>query len=182
MDASFQKLLVQLFQCSLLRPCRIVYPKHFHGLEYIQRSHDDHRKVEKNFKAAYDATNVLIYLIERYTSICWIGAFHEMHTPTRAKLASGISFVIALLISVPLAGLKVVTEGLESTSCIYGFTENKNITNHYMWIAYVWFGESCVRFLPALVHQCRQHAGHTQLADHHQISRRYSKLTEVVVI
>ena len=151
MDASIQKLLVQLLQCSLLRPCRIVRLKHFHGLEYIQRSHDDHRKVEQNFKATNDARNVLFCLIGRYTSICWIGAFQEMHTPTRARLAIGVSFIIALLISLPLAGLKVVTEGSESTSCIYGFTENKNITDHYMWTAYVWFGESCVRFLPALV-------------------------------
>ena len=36
-------------------------------------------------------------------------------------------------------------------SCPYQFGENYRVTEHWTWTTYVYFGESLVRFLPALV-------------------------------
>ncbi len=97
--------------------------------------------------------------IYRYTSVCWAGRFPSVHTPERAKLAVALGYLVALIISLPLCVLKEVTENaythdpdeMPADWCYYKFIERKSVTSHALWTAYVWLGESLVRFLPALI-------------------------------
>ena len=69
------------------------------------------------------------------------------------------SYLVALIISLPLAVLKHITLRSESPGspgspgsiCLYEFGENVDVTEHWTWTTYVYFGESLVRFVPALV-------------------------------
>lgn len=93
--------------------------------------------------------------IGRYTSVCLPGQFTKIHTPLRAKLAVAVSFFLALIVSLPLCVLKYVVihpeDNKPSSGCRFEFFENKNVTAHPLWTAYVWLGETLVRFLPALI-------------------------------
>lgn len=70
-------------------------------------------------------------------------------------MAVAVSFLLALIVSLPLCILKYVVVHAEGTpaacKCRYEFLENKNVTAHPLWTAYVWLGESLVRFLPAII-------------------------------
>lgn len=81
-----------------------------------------------------------------------------MHTSLRAKWTVAFAYLVALIISLPLAVLKHITARPESTGsgsagsvCLYEFGENVSVTEHWTWTTYVYFGESLVRFVPALV-------------------------------
>lgn len=102
--------------------------------------------------------NVVALTVERYTSVCLAGQFPKIHTPLRAKMAVAISFLLALIVSLPLCILKYVVVHNEeekstrdSIKCRYEYLENKIVTAHPLWTAYVWLGESLVRFLPGLI-------------------------------
>lgn len=79
----------------------------------------------------------------------------------RARIAVACAFLLALVISLPLCTLKYVVVYNETDSsllkattcekCSYQYFENKKITTHPLWIAYVWLGESLVRFVPAII-------------------------------
>lgn len=73
-------------------------------------------------------------------------------------MAVAISFLLALIVSLPLCILKYVVVHNEeekstrdSIKCRYEYLENKIVTAHPLWTAYVWLGESLVRFLPGLI-------------------------------
>ena len=80
-----------------------------------------------------------------------------MHTPQRAKMAVALSYLLALITSLPLCFLKEVKIYDEEERavrpekwCPYQYSENENVTSHPLWTIYVWLGESVVRFIPAL--------------------------------
>lgn len=93
--------------------------------------------------------------------MCLSGKFPQIHTPMRARIAVAFAFLLALVISLPLCTLKYVvvrndTDNMLQISkttdnCSYQYYENKKVTTHPLWIAYVWLGESLVRFIPALI-------------------------------
>ena len=70
-------------------------------------------------------------------------------------MAAVLSFIVALLISTPLSVMKLVTTSSSTAAangtCPYEFAENRDVTGHKLWTSYVWFAESCVRFVPALI-------------------------------
>ena len=73
-------------------------------------------------------------------------------------MAVATSFLLALIVSFPLCILKYVVIHSEeemsnnnSIDCRYEYLENRNVTAHPLWTAYVWLGESLVRFLPGLI-------------------------------
>lgn len=70
-------------------------------------------------------------------------------------MAVAVSFFLALIVSLPLCILKYVVihneDNIPQSGCRFEFFENKNVTAHPLWTAYVWLGESLVRFLPALI-------------------------------
>ena len=97
--------------------------------------------------------------VNRYTSVCWAGKFPSMHTSLRAKWTVAFSYLLGLIISLPLAVLKHITLRTNSTGvtelaesiCLYEFGENVSVTEHWTWTTYIYFAESLVRFVPALV-------------------------------
>ncbi|EFX89018.1 hypothetical protein DAPPUDRAFT_95505 [Daphnia pulex] len=101
--------------------------------------------------------NVVALTVERYTSVCLAGQFPKIHTPLRAKMAVATSFLLGLIVSFPLCILKYVVNSEEemmarnSSECRFQYLENRNVTAHPLWTAYVWMGESLVRFLPGLI-------------------------------
>jgi len=73
-------------------------------------------------------------------------------------MAVATSFLLGLIVSFPLCILKYVVVHSEeeviannSIECRYEYLENRNVTAHPLWTAYVWMGESLVRFLPGLI-------------------------------
>lgn len=72
-------------------------------------------------------------------------------------MAVAVSFFLALIVSLPLCVFKYVVVYSEHANpppvggCRYQYFENKNVTGHPLWTAYVWLGEGLVRFLPALI-------------------------------
>ncbi|XP_046643117.1 probable G-protein coupled receptor B0563.6 isoform X2 [Daphnia pulicaria] len=102
--------------------------------------------------------NVVALTVERYTSVCLAGQFPKIHTPLRAKMAVATSFLLGLIVSFPLCILKYVVVNSEEemmaknlSECRFQYLENRNVTAHPLWTAYVWIGESLVRFLPGLI-------------------------------
>jgi hypothetical protein len=73
-------------------------------------------------------------------------------------MAVATSFLLGLIVSFPLCILKYVVVNSEeemmarnSSECRFQYLENRNVTAHPLWTAYVWIGESLVRFLPGLI-------------------------------
>lgn len=107
----------------------------------------------------YNRMLFLLYVSNRYTSVCLAGKFPSFHTPARAKLAVALGYLLALIISLPLCVLKEVKvvpwtgdpRNKPVNWCDYKFFERVAVTSHPLWTAYVWVGESLVRFLPAII-------------------------------
>nr|XP_003708230.1 PREDICTED: probable G-protein coupled receptor AH9.1 isoform X1 [Megachile rotundata]XP_012152376.1 PREDICTED: probable G-protein coupled receptor AH9.1 isoform X1 [Megachile rotundata]XP_012152377.1 PREDICTED: probable G-protein coupled receptor AH9.1 isoform X1 [Megachile rotundata] len=90
-------------------------------------------------------------IVDRYIFIFFPARIRSRNARKSVRSFVLCSFIVGFAASAPLTGMRTVYELQENTGTLFTLRENISVTQHTLWIAYIWIMEITLRLGPTII-------------------------------